>query len=191
MRVTGICAAVFVLAVSLGAASDGVCAGEGYVVTLNDGKSVTANTCRVEGGKLYLGYPVGSAVIDARRVARVDRISNSSDFLQSKGTRVKDDPAKTSGNAATATLSAPLYANPAPPAQKTPPYATRQASIPDDPKAQEIDRFIEAYFNATDTQRELIDSDMDRITAAFFDEPPEDDGWRREVPVDDEDWLIN
>jgi hypothetical protein len=60
-------------------------AGQDYIVTLTNGNTITANSYRLEGRKVYLKYPVGEVAIPASEVAAVTTGDGSTLLLQVNG----------------------------------------------------------------------------------------------------------
>lgn len=60
-------------------------AGQDYIITLTNGNTITANSYRLEGRKVYLKYPVGEIAIPASQVAAVTTGDGSALLLQVNG----------------------------------------------------------------------------------------------------------
>jgi hypothetical protein len=57
----------------------------------------------------------------------------------------------------------------------------------EDPRAGEIDRFIDQYFGASEAQREVLDANMDRIMSVFMgDGEGEDAGISPDDKIEEE-----
>jgi hypothetical protein len=83
-------------------------AGQDYTVTLTNGNTLTANSYRLEGRKVYLRYPVGEVAIPSSEVASVASGDGGVQLLQIKG-ELKPGPAGAQEAASAQTaLSEPL-----------------------------------------------------------------------------------
>lgn len=148
-----------------------------YDITLKNGETITAESYRLDKGKVYLKYPVGEAAIDLKSVASIKPTGQCPELFTAQAAPRPADaaqpdpaPARNGDPAAAQTVpgknpvdaQAPL----APDADKEEPAATLEP----DPLAPQMDAFINDYFSADPQTREALDKKMGGVLQTFFGE---------------------
>ena len=152
-------------------ASPGLCdPGPGPVtLTLKNGNTFTADSYRIDGGKIRLKFKVGEAAFSLDEVASIDNASGAAKLLQDAGVRQAGYPSET---------TAPVVRETEVGDRKSPPAysAARQEAVrKEDAMAGEIDRFIDQYFSANEAQQEVLDANMDKLMSVFIGDGEGDD----------------
>lgn len=159
--------------------------GGSYVVKLTNGNVLTANSYRIERGRVYLKYPIGEAAIKESLVLSIETEAGVAEYFQSQGELVKSEPKPPEIGA----NPAPKPAVPIPevtytqsqPAEPAKPKAPRDNQMPEDrkpvsaavaPQTAKIDKFVDDYFSADENTKALMDQNIDDIFSGFFEEPP-------------------
>lgn len=147
-----------------------------YVISLKNGETITAESYRLDKGKVYLKYPVGEAAIDLSSVADIKLTGQCPElFTEQAAPRTVEaaqaGPASTEKGGPTAqapdknpTVNAP--AAPAPDADGEEPVA----ALEPDPLAGQMDRFVNGYFSADPQSRAALDKKMGGVFQTFFGE---------------------
>ena len=157
-----------------------------YTVSLKNGNTLTANSYRVQGGKVYLEYPVGEAAVHVDQVVSITSSDGQTNLLQDRGVLV---PAP----AESKTEPAPEMSAQPPELEKRLPHLNRlrkgplfdkilgkrhprreitSAPVAADPNSLKIDEFVDKFSKADSKQQEEMDKDIDATFSSFFDEFP-------------------
>ena len=159
--------------------------GGSYVVRLTNGNVLTANSYRIERGRVYLKYPIGEAAIKESLVLSIETEDGKAEYFQSKGELVKSEPKLPEIGA----KPVPKPAVPVPdisltqdqPAAPDKPQAPQDNQKPEDHKpvpatvtqqSAKVDKFVDDYFSADDNTKALMEQNIDDIFSSFFEEPP-------------------
>jgi hypothetical protein len=123
------------------------------VITLKNGNTINADSCRVKGGRIYLKYRLGEVSFDLSKVKSITGENGSSNFLQDKG---KAQPARTAHVA---------------PGNAQPPEENSQAQVEKDRK---FNNFFDKYWQADEKTQEQMDKQMDKVFSDYFDDSDSD-----------------
>jgi hypothetical protein len=123
------------------------------VVTLKNGNTINADSCRVKGGRIYLKYHLGEVSFDLSKVKSITGGDGSSNFLQDKG---KDQSLRT---ARSATVNA------------EPPEENSPAQVEKDHKFND---FFDKYWQADEKGQAEMDKQMDKVFTDYFDDSDPD-----------------
>jgi hypothetical protein len=121
------------------------------VITLKNGNTINADSCRVKGGRIYLKYRLGEVSFDLSKVKSITGGDGSSNFLQDKG---KPQPAR----------GAALNAEP--------PGGNSQVQAEKDRKFND---FFDKYWQADEKTQEKMDKQMDKVFSDYFDDSDSDE----------------
>ena len=144
-------------------------------VILKNGNAIRANSYRVEGGRIYLQYPVGKASFDLSKVMSVTRSDGKAESFQDKGraqARDKDafaGPARTGASfghggrpeAGRADI-APEPAFPAGTSAGDGPVSAKE-------REQKFSDFFEKYWQADEKTQEEMSAQMDKVFSDYLD----------------------
>jgi hypothetical protein len=120
------------------------------VITLKNGNTISADSCRVKGGRIYLKYHLGEVSFDLSQVKSITGGDGSSNFLQDKG---KAQPARTAQAARSASINA------------EPPEETQVQAEKD----RKFNDFFDKYWQADEKTQEQMDKQMDKVFSDYFD----------------------
>ena len=163
--------------------------GGSYVVRLTNGNVLTANSYRIEHGRVYLKYPIGEAAIKESLILSIETEGGKAEYFQSKGELVKSEPKLPEIGASSAPKPfkpevSLMQGQPAAPAKPTVPQDKQfpqDNQTPEDrkfvpatvtPQTAKIDKFVDDYFSADEKTQALMDQNLDAIFSDFFEEPP-------------------
>jgi hypothetical protein len=118
------------------------------VITLKNGNTISADSCRIKGGRIYLKYHLGEVSFDLSQVKSITGGDGSSNFLQDKG---KAQP----GTAREDKLG--------------------ESSKTQAEKDRKFNDFFDKYWQADEKTQEKMDKQMDKVFSDYFDGSDSDD----------------
>jgi len=166
--------------------------GGSYVVRLTNGNVLTANSYRIEHGRVYLKYPIGEAAVRESLVLSIETEGGVAEYFQSKGELVKSEPKLPEVGAnpvprpampvPDVSLTQSQQASPAKPQFPQDNLFPQDNQMPEDhkpvpatvtPQTAKVDKFVDDYFSADDNMKAAMDQNIDDIFSGFFEEPPD------------------
>ena len=129
-------------------------------VILKNGNTIKANSCRIEGGRILLKYPVGEASFDLSQVKSVTG-GGGSGYLQDKGNIGTPRP----GIAARAAAPASSWGGRVQPGQDTAPQEDPKMLAE---KQHNFEDFFDKYWQADEKTQEEMNKQMDSVFSDYF-----------------------
>ena len=114
------------------------------VITLKNGNTISADSCRVKGGRIYLKYPLGEVSFELSQVKSITGGNGGSSFFQDKG------KAQAAGRQ----------------------DRSADAEPPDEAQAEKDSKFndfFDKYWQADEKTQAKMDKQMDKVFSDYFD----------------------
>jgi hypothetical protein len=122
--------------------------GKSCVITLKNGNTINADSCRVKGGRIYLKYRLGEVSFDLSKVKSITGENGGPKIFEDKG---KAQPVRTAR------------------ADKPGESSGTQAE-----KDRKFDDFFDKYWQADEKTQEQMDKQMDKVFSDYFDDSDQD-----------------
>ena len=123
------------------------------VITLKNGNTINADSCRVKGGRIYLKYRLGEISFEMSKVKSITGENGSSNLFEDKG---KAQPVRTARSA---------------PGNAEPPEENSPVQVEKDHKFND---FFDKYWQADEKTQGEMDKQMDKVFSDYFDDSDSD-----------------